>query len=140
LRSRGEKPERETAIYICDTMGELGLFYRLAGVVMVGKSFVREGGQNPIEPAKLASAILHGPNVANFADVYALLDEAGGAAPARDADELGAMLAGLFADPARLRAMARAAANAVETQGGALERVMQALAPFLPAVKPPAAA
>ena len=59
-------------------MGELGLFYRLAGVVMVGKSFVGEGGQNPIEPAKLASAILHGPHVANFADVYALLDEAGG--------------------------------------------------------------
>ena len=50
LRSRGEKPERETAIYVCDTMGELGLFYRLAGVVMVGKSFVGEGGQNPIEP------------------------------------------------------------------------------------------
>ena len=103
LRSRGERPERETAIYVCDTMGELGLFYRLAGVVMVGKSFVGEGGQNPIEPAKLASAILHGPHVANFADVYALLDEAGGAALARDADELAAMLVALFADPARLQ-------------------------------------
>jgi 3-deoxy-D-manno-octulosonic-acid transferase len=116
-------------------MGELGLFYRLAGVVMVGKSFVGKGGQNPIEPAKLASAILHGPHVANFADVYTLLDEAGGAAPARDADELGRMLAALFADPARLRAMARAAARAVETQGGAADRVMQALTPFLPAAK-----
>lgn len=140
LRSRGERPERETAIYICDTMGELGLFYRLAGVVMVGKSFVGEGGQNPIEPAKLASAVLHGPHVANFSDVYALLDEAGGAALARDAEELAAMLAALFADPARLRAMARAAARAVETQGGAADRVMQALAPFLPAASPPAAA
>jgi 3-deoxy-D-manno-octulosonic-acid transferase len=117
-------------------MGELGLFYRLAGVVMVGKSFVGEGGQNPIEPAKLASAILHGPHVANFADVYALLDEAGGAAVARDGEELGGMLAALFADPARLRAMARAAAQTVETQGGAADRVMQALAPFLPAAKP----
>ncbi|MGD1016396.1 MAG: 3-deoxy-D-manno-octulosonic acid transferase [Roseiarcus sp.] len=136
LRSRGDKPERETAIYICDTMGELGLFYRLAGVVMVGKSFVGEGGQNPIEPAKLASAILHGPHVANFADVYALLDEAGGAALARDGEELGGMLAALFADPARLRAMARAAARAVETQGGAADRAMQALAPFLPAAAP----
>jgi len=140
LRSRGERPERETAIYICDTIGELGLFYRLAGVVMVGKSFVGEGGQNPIEPAKLASAILHGPHVANFGDVYALLDEAGGAALARDAEELAAMLAALFADPARLRAMARAAARAVETQGGAADRVMQALGPFLPAANPPAPA
>ena len=85
LRSRGERPERGVEIYVCDTMGELGLFYRLAGVVMVGKSFVGEGGQNPIEPAKLASAVLHGPDVANFLDVYALLDEAGGAALARDA-------------------------------------------------------
>ncbi|HYA73315.1 MAG TPA: 3-deoxy-D-manno-octulosonic acid transferase [Roseiarcus sp.] len=140
LRSRGERPERETAIYICDTMGELGLFYRLAGVVMVGKSFVGEGGQNPIEAAKLASAVLHGPHVANFGDVYALLDEAGGAALARDAEELAAMLAALFADPARLRAMARAAAKAVEAQGGAADRVMQALGPFLPAASPPAAA
>ena len=140
LRSRGEKPGRETAIYICDTMGELGLFYRLGGVVMLGKSFVGAGGQNPIEAAKLACAILHGPEVGNFVDVYALLDEAGGAALARDSDELGATLTGLFADPARLRAMARAAASAVETRGGAVDRVMQALAPFLPAARPPAAA
>ena len=73
----GRTPDAE--IYICDTMGELGLFYRLAGVVFVGKSFVGGGGQNPIEPAKLASAILHGPHVANFPDVYAVLDAAGGA-------------------------------------------------------------
>ena len=57
---------REAAVYICDTIGELGLFYRLAGVVFVGKSFSGGGGQNPIEPARLASAILHGPKVGNF--------------------------------------------------------------------------
>ena len=79
LRSRGQLPTAKTALFICDTIGELGLFYRLAGVVLVGKSFVANGGQNPIEPAKLASAILHGPHVANFADSYALLDAAGGA-------------------------------------------------------------
>jgi len=140
LRSRGERPQRETAIYICDTMGELGLFYRLAAVVMIGKSFVREGGQNPIEAAKLACPILHGPNVGNFVDVYALLDEAGGAALAHDADELAAMLLALFADPARLRSMARAAAGAVETQGGAADRILQALAPLMPAASIPALA
>ena len=79
LRSRGEPIGPGTAVYICDTIGELGLFYRLAGVVFVGKSFVAGGGQNPIEPARLASAILHGPMVGNFADAYAALDEAGGA-------------------------------------------------------------
>ncbi len=140
LRSRGERPERGVEIYICDTMGELGLFYRLAGVVMVGKSFVGEGGQNPIEAAKLACAVLHGPRVANFVDVYGLLDESGGAAMVRDSEDLAAMLTSLFADPTRLRAMARAAAKAVEAQGGAADRVMQALSPFLSAPEPPATA
>lgn len=127
VRSRGERPERETQIYLCDTMGELGLFYRLAGVVLLGKSLTRAGGQNPIEPAKLGSAILHGPHVANFGDVYALLDAAGGAEIARDADELSRELARLFADPGRLRAMARAAAQTVEKQAGAVERTLAAL-------------
>ncbi|HEY1940523.1 MAG TPA: 3-deoxy-D-manno-octulosonic acid transferase [Roseiarcus sp.] len=140
LRSRGERPQRDTAIYICDTMGELGVFYRLAGVVMIGKSFNREGGQNPIEAAKLACAILHGPHVGNFLDVYALLDEAGGAALTNDADELAEMLLALFADPSRLRAMARAAASAVETQGGAADRIMQALGPMLRSARLPALA
>jgi 3-deoxy-D-manno-octulosonic-acid transferase len=134
LRSLGERPGREVDIYICDTMGELGLFYRLAGVVMLGKSIAGEGGQNPIEPAKLACAILHGPNVSNFADVYALLDDAGGALVTADAAELADALRGLFADPARLRGMARAATQAVERQAGAVDRTLAALHPRLAAL------
>ena len=111
------------------------MFYRLAGVVFVGKSFAPGGGQNPIEPAKLASAILHGPHVANFADVYALLDTAGGAALVQDAQELAQTLGALFADGARLRAMARAAAQVVESQVGAGERMLQAIEPYLPPSK-----
>ncbi|WP_158814297.1 3-deoxy-D-manno-octulosonic acid transferase [Methylocapsa sp. S129] len=131
LRSAGAQPSAETAVYICDTIGELGLFYRLAGVVFVGKSLVPGGGQNPIEPARLASAILHGPQVANFADVYALLDSAGGAALVRDAEELAQTLAALFIDGGRLRAMARAAAQIVEGQTGAVDRTVEAVEPYL---------
>jgi 3-deoxy-D-manno-octulosonic-acid transferase len=134
LRSRGERPGHDTAIYICDTIGELGLFYRLAGIVLVGRSLTGRGGQNPIEPAKLACAILHGPHVANFADVYALLDREGGAALIQDAEELASLLLALFAESGRLRAMARAAASAVEQQGGAVERTLEALAPHLRAM------
>ncbi|HXT07930.1 MAG TPA: 3-deoxy-D-manno-octulosonic acid transferase [Roseiarcus sp.] len=136
LRSRGERPERDGEIYICDTIGELGLFYRLAGVVFVGRSLFSGGGQNPIEPAKLASAILHGPHVGNFADVYAPLDAEGGAMTARDADELAAALAGLFSDAARLRAMARVAAEVVGRRGGAVERALAALSTHLTALAP----
>ena len=136
LRSRGELPSAKTSVFICDTIGELGLFYRLAGVVFVGKSFLGEGGQNPIEPAKLACAILHGPHVANFADVYALLDASGGAAVVHDARELAQVLGALFGDAARLRAMTRAAAKAVEGQTGAIERMLSAIEPYLASSAP----
>ncbi len=136
LRSRGDRPGPGTAIYICDTIGELGLFYRLAGVVFVGKSFSGGGGQNPIEPARLASAILHGPKVANFSEVYAALDKMGGALEIADPANLSDALIGLFANTARLRAMARAAADAVERRAGAVDRSMKALAPLLPVAGP----
>ncbi len=136
LRSHGERPERDCAVYICDTIGELGLFYRLAGVVFVGKSLFSGGGQNPIEPAKLASAILHGPHVGNFADVYAPLDAEGGALATRDAEEFASALAALFADAGRLRAMARRAAEVVEQRGGAVERALAALSTHLAALAP----
>jgi len=133
LRSRGDELAH-APIYICDTMGELGLFYRLAGVVFLGKSLgagAEGGGQNPIEPAKLACAILHGPHVANFSEAYELLDATGGAASVADAGELADALAALFSDGGRQRAMARAAVKAVESRAGALDRTLRALAPYL---------
>lgn len=78
-RSRGEDPGPHTAIFLADTLGELGLWYRLAPVSFVGGSLVPVGGHNPYEPAALGSAILHGPHVDNFADIYRRLDTAGGA-------------------------------------------------------------
>ena len=132
-RSQGESPGPEVGIYICDTMGELGLFYRLAGVVFVGKSLVGEGGQNPIEPAKLACAILHGPQVGNFVDAYSGLDEQGGARLVTDAASLAQALGGLFGDQSAMRAMARAAAHTVEMQAGAAERIIEQVARYLPA-------
>ena len=98
----------------------------------VGKSFSGGGGQNPIEPARLASAILHGPKVGNFSEAYAMLDDAGGALEIADPADLGDALISLFANAAQLRAMARAAADAVERSAGAVERSMKALAPLLP--------
>ncbi|MGH6798492.1 MAG: 3-deoxy-D-manno-octulosonic acid transferase, partial [Roseiarcus sp.] len=99
----------------------------------VGKSFVGGGGQNPIEPARLASAILHGPMVENFADAYAALDEAGGALTVARPEDLGETLIALFANAARLRAMARAAGDTVERRAGAVDRSMRALKALLPA-------
>ena len=112
-------------------MGELGLFYRLSSVIFVGKSLLGQGGQNPIEPAKLGSAILHGPHVGNFLEVYAALDEKGGAIPVKDADGLAEGLAALFTDPALLRRTAEASRQAVGELGGATDKIMQALEHYI---------
>ena len=132
LRSRGQRIDRETGIYVADTMGELGLFYRLAGVVFVGKSLGgAEGGQNPIEPAKLGAAVLHGPAVGNFTEVYDALDSAGGAATVADGPALERALDGLFANPAESRRLARAGGVAVAGLGGATDAAMAALEPYV---------
>jgi len=143
-RSAGALPGPDTAIYVADTMGELGLFYRLAPVAFIGGSLVRHGGQNPLEAAQLGTAILHGPHMWNFAAIVDALAAAGGALPVADADALAQAAGRLLADaPARAR-QAAAARTVAEEGRGALDRVMAALAPLLgglpPAARPDAAA
>ncbi len=103
MRSRGELPNRNTEIYVADTVGELGLIYRVAPAVFIGGSLVKHGGQNPIEAAKLGAAILHGPHVWNFAEIYAALDDAHGAEPVAGPDRLVAHLAAWLEQSRRLR-------------------------------------
>ena len=112
-------------------MGELGLLYRLASIVFVGKSLAATGGQNPIEPAKLGGAILHGPHVGNFVEVYDELDRSGGALEVGDRDTLARTLLALMADGQRLRTMVRRAGETVAQLGGASDRIMVALEPYL---------
>src|SRR3954447_6601698 len=99
LRSREELPTAVTDIYVADTMGELGLFYRLAPIVFMGGSLVEHGGQNPIEAVKLGASVVHGPHVFNFTDVYEALDAAHGARRADTGDALVKQLGQLLADP-----------------------------------------
>jgi 3-deoxy-D-manno-octulosonic-acid transferase len=135
MRSRGEELDEKGGVYIADSIGELGLFYRAANIVFVGRSLVKHGGQNPIEPAKLGNAILHGPNVSNFTDVYRELNEAGGAICINDEQHLGDTLDDLFTNAAKMRAVARAASETVEKLGGASQNIMTALEPYLMQVR-----
>lgn len=132
LRSRGDALGPDVEFYIADTMGELGVFYRIANLVFVGKSIAgASGGQNPIEPAKLGAAVLHGPDIGNFAEVYRSLDDARGALMVADQQTLARAVAMLLADPALLRKMARNASDCVERLGGATQNILQALEPYL---------
>jgi len=131
LRSGEELPMAATDIYVADTLGELGLFYRLAGIVFMGGSMVAHGGQNPIEAVKLGAAIVHGPHVFNFTDVYEALDQAAGARLVADRDALVKQLGQLLADTDAREQLVAASAKVVEQLGGALERTLAALEPYL---------
>jgi len=131
VRSREELPTAATDIYVADTMGELGLFYRLSPIVFVGGSLVQHGGQNPIEAVKLGASIVHGPHVFNFADVYEALDGAGGAKLAATQEALVKQLGQLLADPAARNLVVAAAERVVSQLGGALDRTLAALEPYI---------
>ena len=134
-RSRGDA-EAAGDLHLIDSVGDLGLFYRLAPLVFMGGSLVPHGGQNPIEPARLGAAILHGPHVANFADVYHALDRSGGALPVEDDDALAAAVGDLLRQPGRMRDMARTSSGTLAALGGALARTLAAIEPFLPPARP----
>ena len=89
LRSRDEASGTEVQIYIADTKGEMGLWYRLAPISFLGRSLGPGGGVNPYEAAALGSAIVHGPRVENFRQAYARLTAANASRRVRNAEELG---------------------------------------------------
>jgi 3-deoxy-D-manno-octulosonic-acid transferase len=131
LRTAGKLPDASTDIYVCDTLGELGVIYRLAPVVFMGGSLVAHGGQNPIEAIKLGAAILHGPFISNFAEIYAALDGAKGADLVGDADRLTKQASAWLKDEVARRRIVAAGQRTVDSLGGALERTLAALDPYL---------
>ncbi len=88
LRSEQSDIKAETAVYIADTMGEMGLWYSLTSVAFIGGSLVEKGGHNPIEAAQFNTYILHGPNTYNALERYEQLRQAGICCLVQDASEL----------------------------------------------------
>jgi 3-deoxy-D-manno-octulosonic-acid transferase len=131
LRSQGRLPEAGDDIYVMDTLGELGLVYRLAPIVFVGGSLAGHGGQNPVEPIKLGAAVLHGPHVWNFAEIYSGLDAARGAELITDVGKLTVRVGALLTDGKARAAICSAARETVDRLGGALDRTLTALDPYL---------
>jgi len=130
-RSRGEPIAPATELYLADTMGELGLFYRLAPVAFIGKSLTASGGHNPVEPALLGAAILSGPAVGNFAGLYRDLVAADAAELVADGPALAAAVDRLLGDPALRRGRAERAAAYAAAGGGVLDAVVARLLPLM---------
>ena len=131
-RTRDSVPGPDTSIFVGNTIGEMGLYLRLAPVAFVGRSLgAASGGQNPLEPAVLNCAILSGPNVSNFTEVYDRLLNAKGARLVNDEVELAKAVHYLLRNPRTRRAMARQAQTVVNDMQGALDNTMTALAPYI---------
>ncbi|RMD64644.1 MAG: 3-deoxy-D-manno-octulosonic acid transferase [Alphaproteobacteria bacterium] len=131
-RSGGdETPPPGTDVYLADTLGELGLWYRLAEIAFVGGSLVPKGGQNMLEPARLGCAVLCGPHTANFQRVAEAMLATGGLRRVADAPELAASVSTLLRDSDTRTAMIAAAEHFAEAQSSVLDAVTAALAPHL---------
>ena len=131
LRTTTPTLSPQTDIYIADTMGELGLFYRLNDVVFVGKSLAVGGGQNPAEPAQLGCALLWGPDMSNFRDMTAELLAAGAAETVANSADLAQSLSDLLGNPQKRLAMGEAGRNAVARHAAALDDTLRHIAPYL---------
>lgn len=136
-RSKGEPVTADTEVYLADTLGEMGLWYRIAPVSFVGGSLVDVGGHNPFEPALLGSAIIFGPHVRNFIEGYRRLELAGAAVLVRNEAELSdAVIATL--PPDRAAEMAAAAWAACSEGAEVTDAVLDAVGTLLDRARAPA--
>ena len=129
LRSKQETITPETAFYIADTLGELGLFYRLCDIVFMGGSLVAHGGQNPLEPARFSCALLTGPHTYNFKDVYQEMLAAGAVKKVENSEQLTQEIDRLLSNYSVLDAAQTKAKQLVDHKGGASHVIIDMFAP-----------
>lgn len=132
-RSTGEAITAQTAIYIADTLGELGLFYRLTSFCFLGGTLVPMGGHNPLEPAILHCAVLAGPHTANARTAFDAVLAAQGFGLVQSSADLAREAARLLADPHAARAAGDAAAQGAVALSGAVTQTMTLLKGMLDA-------
>ena len=127
-RTQSGEPCVNSTVYLADTLGEMPLWYALAGITFVGGSLVTRGGHTPFEPVQAASAILHGPHVSNFEAAYAALGDASAALCFNDAKGLASGLQTLASEAAQIAQASRAkAALARFADDGAIPEIVARL-------------
>lgn len=131
LRSSAATLSPQTDVYIADTMGELGLFYRLCDIVFVGKSLAVGGGQNPAEPAQIGCALIWGPDMSNFRDMTAELLAADAAETVANGAGLSQAVDTLLANPEKRGARVEAGRKVVSHHAAALDETLHSIAPYL---------
>ncbi|HVW72042.1 MAG TPA: 3-deoxy-D-manno-octulosonic acid transferase [Rhizomicrobium sp.] len=132
-RAAGGRITAQTAIYIADTMGEMGLFYRLSPFCFLGGTLVPLGGHNVLEPARLHCAVLAGPNIASAPMAYEAIFAAQGFGKVTSSADIAREAARLLSDPRLAKDAGDAAARGAATLSGAVNRTAHALKDLLDA-------
>ncbi len=131
-RRSGLEPVRsETEVYVADSLGEMGIFYRLAPIVFVGGSLVDRGGRNPLEAACLECALLCGPHMDNHADVVRELVQADAAVQVENPAALCEALTAMLGDPGRVARRAMAGSDHVARSQGVLDDLVEEISPYI---------
>lgn len=131
LRSAAQPITNQTGIYIADSMGEMGLFYRLGKIAFIGGSLVPHGGQNMLEAIRLGAAIISGPYTHNFAEIIHGLETARAIAVVEDSDALAEKIVYLLENTHNRTALAKAAFEWLSLQQGATGTIFASLQPTI---------
>ena len=137
-RSVGGDIANDVDLYLADTLGELGLFMRLADVVIMGGSFAPAlgggtvGGHNPLEPARLGKPAISGPDAVNWKQVNRILKQSGGLVSVLSHTQLPELVGPLLDDPEKAREMGEKARKAANEASAGLDRLWTALQTHLP--------
>ncbi len=114
-------------IIILDTMGELGKAYSLCYIAIMGGSFNKTGGHNPLEAVVYEKPVISGTCVHNFKDIFALLTQSEAAKLVNNADELEQRLRKMLSDNNFYKQCQDDCKNVFEQNQGALDRVIKVL-------------
>jgi 3-deoxy-D-manno-octulosonic-acid transferase len=136
VRSRSQLLDKDIGFLLADTMGELGLFFRLTDIAFVGGSLVPHGGQNPIEPARLGCAIVHGPHMENFLAIEGELNTAGASSVATTAKEIAREVGTLLSNAGMRQRRVAAARSVADGKFGIMDAVFTHLDPVLNRISP----
>jgi 3-deoxy-D-manno-octulosonic-acid transferase len=132
-RSKHEPIQDETAIYLADTMGELGSFFDYASVVFIGGSLIAHGGHNPLEPARLHCALITGAHTHNFSSIFAHFFATNACLTVAHKGELTSALKRLLGDHLLRETLAKNAAQLVQHASGASATILRDIGTLLKA-------
>jgi len=131
-RSSGKKISAKTSVFLFDTIGEMGLAYRLAGLTFVCGSLIDGlSGHNPLEPARLDNAVLTGPHISSFADSYMSMIAFDAAQRILSPEDIGQTITHILADKKRLKEMQTKANTYASGRDAVLDYVWDRLTPLL---------